>query len=658
MSHENRTPMNGIIGMNGILLRSQLTDEQRECAVAVADCADALLTLINDILDISKLEARRLDLEYIDFDLIDMVEATVSLLGPKAEEKGIDLAVFVDPEARAGFHGDPTRLRQVLLNLVGNAIKFTEKGGVSIEVASSMTDGQAARLRFEVADTGPGMSQEVSARLFEKFTQADSSITRRFGGTGLGLAICKQIVELMGGQIGVESTPGHGSKFWFEVSVSPATTPTVRRRELPQSLKGLRALIVDDIEMNQRVLSRQLDVFGITCVAVDDGFRAIAEIERAWHNGEPFDVVILDHMMPNLSGEMVARRIRQTSNIAETKLVIASSAGSYGLPADIHEIVDVVLTKPIREQSLLDGFARLFGNSEQSAVTAAPQPVLTPQVPCQPLRVLLAEDHKINQRLAIMLLQQANHHVDVAENGEQAVAAILKQDYDVVLMDVQMPVLDGVQATKQIRALPPPKGTVPIVALTAHAMAGAREEYLAGGMDDYLSKPLEPAALYAVLARLAKPGVVTSSNKPIPAGDPDKGASAEEPPDSGIAIFDRARVATLKRMLPATELIEFVRMFLDSLGGFDSRIQELSGNRALAALGSEAHALAGTAGNVGALQLSDRARHLERTCTDGDAATINQAANALRQAIPQARAELTRWLDEQKTATAMADAAK
>jgi CheY-like chemotaxis protein len=339
-------------------------------------------------------------------------------------------------------------------------------------------------------------------------------------------------------------------------------------------------------------------------------------------------------------------------------LVIASSAGSYGLPADIHKIVDVVPTKPIREQSLLDGFARLFGNAEQSAITAAPQPALTQQVACHPLRVLLAEDHKINQRLAIMLLEQANHQVDVAENGEQAIAALLKQDYDVVLMDVQMPVLDGVQATKQIRALPPPKGTVPIVALTAHAMAGAREEYLAGGMDDYLSKPLEPGALYAVLARLAKPGVVTSSNKPIPAGDTDKGASAGEPPDGGIAILDRARVATLKRVLPATELIEFVHMFLDSLGGFDSRIQELSGDRALAALGLEAHALAGTAANVGALQLSDRARHLERTCTDGDAAAINRAANALRQAVPQARAELTRWLDEQKTATAMADVAK
>jgi PAS domain S-box-containing protein len=632
MSHEVRTPMNGIIGMNGLLLKTKLTPEQQEYAIAVRDSAEALLTVINDILDISKLEAGKVELEAIDFDLVDVVEGAVGLFGPKANEKSIELGVLIEPAARAGFRGDPTRLRQILLNLVGNAVKFTDHGSVSVEVGMvPPRGGGLPRLRFAVADTGIGMSEEARSKLFQKFSQGDGSITRRFGGTGLGLAVAKQLIELMGGEIGVETAPGEGSRFWFEIPLMPAASPTIGRRALPETLAQLRVLIVDDVEMNRRILTIQLGALGIVAATAIDGFQAMAELERAWHRGRPFDLVIIDQMMPALSGDALVHRIRSKPEISETKLLLASSGGTYALPEEVLAMVDAVLIKPIREQSLLDAFVRLFG-SAAAPPPAAPGAAIA-QTAVRPLRLLVAEDNKINQQLTALMLRHAGHEVDIVENGEEAVAAVRNGAYDAVLMDVQMPVLDGVQAAERIRALPSPAGRVPIIAVTAHAMAGAREEYLAKGMDDYLAKPIDARTLLGKLAGLAELRGASGM-----AGPPDIGVAAGDP------ALDLPHLEALATGLSADSLRQLLAAFLDQIEAQIPSIEALSAGGDLMALACEAHALAGCAGNFGARELSRRAREIEAACRTMDGEGAARIVARLRAAATAAAAELREWM--------------
>jgi CheY-like chemotaxis protein len=485
--------------MNALLLETGLTAEQQGYAGIVRSSGEALLTILNDILDISKLEAGKVELEAIDFNLAEIVAGVVALLAAKAREKKIDLDSTIDPGARADFRGDPTRLRQVLLNLLSNAIKFTAQGGVTISVTARAPTmaGCAARLRFEVRDTGIGMSEEVRQSLFRKFTQADSSITRRYGGTGLGLAISKQLVELMGGEIGMASEPGKGSTCSFEIELPAASAPVHQAFSLAR-VKGRRVLLVDDSERDLEIAAHQLRYFDLDISHCRDALDATAALEREQHRGDPYSIVFIDRMMPDMAGEMLAQRIRATPGLAQPKLVMISSAdgpedGDAGLA------FDASLTKPLRHDELAATLSRLFAEEPPSTVGRKRCDAAASAA----LRVLVAEDNEVNRMFISAVLAKTGYAVTVVQNGLEAVEAVRERDFDVVLMDVQMPELDGIGATQQIRALPTPRARVRIIALTAHAMIGIREELLEVGMDDYLSKPIEPALLLAKLAELS-----------------------------------------------------------------------------------------------------------------------------------------------------------
>jgi signal transduction histidine kinase/CheY-like chemotaxis protein/HPt (histidine-containing phosphotransfer) domain-containing protein len=657
MSHEIRTPMNGVIGMTDLLLDTMLSERQRQCAEMIRSSSQALLTIINDILDFSKIEVGRMQLDCIDFELRKVVEEVVDLLSDKAENKGLELACLIHPEVPITVRGDPVRLRQILMNLVANAIKFTEKGEVVVEVRDlsqknskeqrsdlealnlaetvlqARTHSNSCLLWFSVRDTGIGIPIEKQQVIFEAFSQGDGSTTRRYGGTGLGLAISKQLTELFGGRIGLTSKPGCGSTFWFVLPLERQLLESQAKSVTETVLKGLRVLIVDDNATNRSILSQQTQAWGMRCALAEDGIQALELLRGAAGTTEPYDLMLVDFQMPRMDGLELGRTVAADPQLASTRMVLLTSFREKEQEnRALNSGFEAYLAKPVRQASLLSCLVRIVTRASptdaasQQAYSMESRSGLNNLKPRFRGSVLLAEDNVVNQRVTLGLLSRLGYQVDVVNNGSEVLQALSQKSYSAVLMDCQMPEMDGFEATHAIRQKEKNKGEhVPIIALTANAMKGDKERCLEAGMDGYISKPIRANDLVEAIDKVTWEKH-TAMSVPLP-----------ETPQSGVFDFQ----AALERVEGDRDLlIELAGLFVEDSVQLISEIEQSLEACDLKSLERAAHNLKGSVGNLCSQKGYETALKLETIARNGDLKAAGETFAQLEHVIGRLKDEL------------------
>ena len=603
MSHEIRTPMNGVMGMSELLQGTDLSPRQRHLSETISRSAEALLQIINDILDFSKVEAGRLELEHIEFGLRETVEEAIEMFAGRAHAKSLELACAIDPDVPGTVRGDPVRLRQILVNFVGNAIKFTDAGEVIVRVRALGRDGA---LRFEVIDTGIGISAEAQTHIFDAFSQADSFTTRSYGGTGLGLTICRQLGALMGGETGVHSEVGRGSTFWLEVRLEAAADATPVMTELEQlKLAGLRALIVDDNASNREILQQHLKSWGIEVVAAQTGAAALSALTE--RDAAEFDFALVDDRMPGMDGIRLAQLIRAEPRLSPPRLILLSTREEYENAAECAELFAAVLTKPLRRPQLAACISRVMSLQPGAAMEAprtGPATSAPPPVRAAGPKVLLVEDNPVNREVAVGMLESLGCLTETADNGRSAVEATSTVAYDAVFMDCQMPVLDGLSATREIRRRELNSGgaRVPIIALTANAMEGDRERCLAAGMDDFLSKPFSQPKLAAMLRRwLALRTLPESERRDL----------------ARVPLIDSGVLRDIEALARPGLLNSMIDLYLQHSQGLVAAIETAAANLQPDALAHAVHSLKSSTSNLGGARLAMVAKECESLLREG-----------------------------------------